>query len=152
AKRESKPLSASAARAGGQGGLFDIHETAALAAENREKHAEPKRGTYTAVTTKAQLDALVKELREAEIFAVDTETTGLSPRDAGLCGISLSTKPGAGYYVPVRSPTPGEHMSEMDVLGALKPILEDPSKPKCGHNIKYDLLIFRAHGIELRGV
>lgn len=150
AKRESRPVDS---RAGaGQGGLFDAHAAASLAAENRAKHAEPKRGRYSAITTKARLDALVKELQAAEIFAVDTETTGLAAHDAKLCGISLSTKPGTGCYIPTLSPAPEKHLDTRTVLDALRPVLEDPSKPKCGHNIKYDLLIFRAHGVALRGV
>lgn len=146
AKRESRPTSV----APGQGGLFDTFATAELAAENRAKHAEPKRGSYTCITTQKQLDALVQELRAAPIFAVDTETTGLSPRDAALCGVSVSTTPGTGYYIPTLSPTPDNHLDSRAVLNTLRPILEDPAKPKCGHNLKYDLLIFRAHGVELR--
>ncbi len=146
AKRESRPSSSTP----GQGGLFDTFATADLAAENRAKHAEPKRGTYATIATQRQLDALVKELRTAPIFAVDTETTGLSPRDAALCGVSVSTNPGTGYYIPTLSPTPEKHLDTRTVLDTLRPILEDSTKPKCGHNLKYDLLIFRAHGVELR--
>ncbi len=107
---------------------------------------------YRCITTAAQLAALVKELKAAEIFAFDTETTGLSPVSDKLCGLSFSTKPGTGVYIPVRSPTPDKHLDEATVLAALKPVLEDPKRPKCGHNIKFDLMVLRAAGIELGGV
>jgi DNA polymerase-1 len=109
-------------------------------------------GTYSAITTRPQLDALVRDLAHAECIAIDTETTSLSPHDAKLCGISISISPGTGFYIPVRSPTPDAHLDERTVLDALRPILEDPTRPKCGHNLKYDLLIFRAHGVALRGM
>lgn len=127
-------------------GLFDAVEQTA------PTFISAQSGTYAAITTLAQLNALVQELWTAECMAIDTETTSLSPHDAKLCGISISTKPGSGVYIPVRSPTPEAHLDEKAVLDVLRPILEDPTRPKCGHNLKYDLLIFRAHGVELRGV
>ncbi len=109
-------------------------------------------GTYSAITTRQQLETLVHDLANAECIAVDTETTSLSPHDAKLCGISFSIEPGSGFYIPVRSPTPDAHLDEQTVLDALRPILEDATRPKCGHNLKYDLLIFRAHAVTLRGM
>lgn len=125
------------------GGLF------ARSAPTSVKQAQS--GQYRAITTLTQLKELVKELRSAKVFAVDTETTSLSPRDAKLCGISISTAVGTGVYVPTRSPTPEEHLSVEVVLNELRPVLEDATIQKCGHNLKFDMLIFRAQGVELRG-
>jgi DNA polymerase-1 len=126
------------------GGLFD-----------QLSHSGPVKaqsGLYTCVRTPEELRGLVGRMREAEVVAVDTETTGLSPMRAALCGVSLSISEGEGYYVPVRSPEPDRHMDERTVVSLLRPLLEDPTVPKCGHNLKYDLLILRRHGIELRGL
>ena len=109
-------------------------------------------GDYRAVRTPADLDALVTLMRSAPIFALDTETTSLSPRTADLCGISIAVHPGTAFYIPIRSPQPADHLDEATVLRALRPLLEDPTLPKCGHNLKYDLLIFRKAGVELRGL
>jgi DNA polymerase-1 len=114
--------------------------------------AREVKGDYRGVLTRAELDALVAELKSAPVVAVDTETTSLNPRGAKICGVSFSTREGHGVYVPVRSPTPERHLDEATVLAALKPVLEDAAIPKAGHNLKFDLLIFREHGIELRGV
>lgn len=124
------------------GGLFD-----GLDGPREVKQAES--GSYRCITTKKNLAALVEECRRAPIVAFDTETTSLSPRDAKLCGISISLSPGTGVYIPTRSPTPEKHLSTEEVLAALRPILEDPAIPKCGHNLKYDILIFRAHGVRV---
>lgn len=126
------------------GGLF------AQTAPMQVKQAQS--GKYHAITTLVQLKELVNELRAAEIFAIDTETTSLSPRDAKLCGISISTKVGSGVYIPTRTPTPEKHLSTETVLNELRPILEDAGIAKCGHNLKFDMLIFRAQGVQLRGV
>ncbi|MCB9837711.1 MAG: DNA polymerase I [Phycisphaeraceae bacterium] len=139
AKAEPKQIAAPASF----GGLFDEAPMPA--------HARPE-GDYRCVRTKKDLAALVKELEGPEMIAVDTETTSLSPRQADLVGLSFSTKPGTGWYVPVRSRQPGEHLDGSTVLDALRPILEDGDRPKCGHNIKFDLLVLRQAGVELRGI
>ncbi len=108
-------------------------------------------GVYEAVTTQEQLIALVSVLREQSMVSVDTETTGLG-RDAKLCGLSFSWKVGHGVYVPVLSPTPQEHLDTGTVLTVLKPLLEDATLPKCGHNLKFDALVLLREGIHLRGV
>jgi DNA polymerase I len=128
-----------------QSGLFDAHDAA-------RPIREAQSGTYTCVKTRDQLDTLLKELRAAPLIAFDTETTSLSAIDSKICGLSFSTKVGTGWYVPIRSPSPTEHLDEQTVLAALRPILEDPTKPKVGHNLKYDILALRASDITLRGL
>ena len=90
-------------------------------------------------------------MRGASLIAVDTETIGLGHR-AELCGLCFAWEKDAGVYVPTRSPRTDEHLSQAAVLEVLKPILEDPAVRKCGHNIKYDLLVLKHAGVELRGI
>ena len=115
------------------------------------KFTTAESGDYTAVTTELELDELVKTLAAQEIIAVDTETDGLY-RNSALCGISFSWKPQQGVYIPIRSPNPESHLDEETVISKLKPILENPDLPKCGHNLKFDASIFIRHGIQLQGV
>ncbi|TVS02422.1 MAG: DNA polymerase I [Phycisphaerales bacterium] len=140
----TKPATRSSARAE-PGGLFDSIE------QTRIERTETA-GDYRCVRTTQELDALVKALKSAPVFAVDTETTSVSPMRAELCGLSFSIEAGSGWYVPVRSPEPDSHLDEQTVLDALRPLLEDPEKPKYGHNLKYDLLVLRRAGVELRGL
>ncbi len=109
-------------------------------------------GDYTCVRTPDQLDEMIGALRGADLIAVDTETTGLSPRRCDLCGLSFSVSSGAGWYVPVRSSEPETHMDWGVVRDRLRDVLEDAGVAKCGHNLKYDLLVLRSHGVELRGL
>ncbi len=106
---------------------------------------------YEAVTTTKALKELVATLRTQKIISVDTETVGLSHR-ATLCGLSFAWKQGHGVYVPLLSPNPKKHLSTDDALKVLQPLLEDPAVPKTGHNLKYDLLVLRQAGIDMRGV
>ncbi len=38
------------------------------------------------------------------------------------------------------------------MLEALRPILQDPEVKKVGHNLKYDILVMREAGVDVRGV
>ncbi|MCC6680206.1 MAG: DNA polymerase I [Phycisphaeraceae bacterium] len=108
-------------------------------------------GTYRCIKTQKQLDDAINAIRAANLLSVDTETIGLGHRTQ-LCGICLAWKEGQGVYIPLRSPTPDAHLSPKKVLDTLKDVLEDESVSKCGHNIKYDLLVLREAGVELRGI
>lgn len=138
---------------GGFGGLFDAVEGGAGSlAREAPRAPDGSAATYRCVRTKTELKELIAELRAAEMIAVDTETTSTRPMRAELCGLSFSTAAGTGWYVPTRSPTPEAHLDTKTVVDALRPILEDPTRPKCGHNIKYDLLVLRRAGVDLRGM
>ena len=108
-------------------------------------------GDYSVAVTLDELTVLVETLSVQEIFSFDTETDGLD-REANLCGLSFSWEPKQGVYVPVRSPQPENHLDIETVLSALKPILENPALPKCGHNLKFDAGILIRNGVKLQGV
>lgn len=146
--KQKKPAAAEAGGTGGFGGLFDQPRDDAPASR---AVVMPQSGSYRAITTQRELKDLVEQLRTAEVIAIDTETTGLPPMLHDLCGICLSIEAGTGVYIPVRSPNPKDHLDEATVIQALKPILEDPTRPKCGHNLKFDALVLRKSGVRLAG-
>lgn len=131
------------------GGLFAgvVDETRS----DTQAQRESKRGTYECVRTAKELDAVITQLAKAELISIDTETTAINPMRAEICGICLSVEPGQGWYIPVRSPEPRTHLDAPTVIDKLRPILEDPARPKCGHNLKYDWIILKRAGIHLRG-
>jgi DNA polymerase I len=108
-------------------------------------------GEYRAITTREELEQLVRTLHSVPVLSVDTETTGLG-RDAELCGLSLAWEPCRGVYIPTRSPTPEQHLDTGTVLEMMAPVLSDPAIPKCGHNLKFDSLVLMRHGVRLRGI
>jgi DNA polymerase-1 len=130
-------------------GLFANHGS-----DGDEEDATPARETndnYRAITSADELTQLVATLKDQPLVAVDTETIGLG-HDAELCGICLAWEEGAGVYIPTRSPDQDKHLDTQQVLDLLRPILEDPAIPKCGHNMKYDDLVLRQAGLRMRGV
>jgi DNA polymerase-1 len=109
-------------------------------------------GEYSLVRTREELETLVREIRAAGFCCIDTETTSLSPLTSRLCGVSISVKPRTGVYVPTESPSRGGHLAITEALNILRPVLEDESIDKIGHNLKFDMNVLRAHGVRLRGI
>ncbi len=111
-------------------------------------------GNYRTVTTFADLEAMIAQLRVAGRFAFDTETTSLRAVQAQLVGLSFSLSAGSGWYVPVGHRYLGvpEQLNLDRVLDALRPLLESEKIAKVGQNIKYDALVLRNAGVELAGI
>ncbi|MBN2208949.1 MAG: DNA polymerase I [Candidatus Coatesbacteria bacterium] len=109
---------------------------------------------YRTVLTKEQLAELIEELQSSEEFAVDTETTSTDAVAAEIIGLSFSTRPNTGHYIPLahNALMAPRQLDKSYVFERLRPLLEDPSKRKIGQNIKYDLLVLRGCGIELKNV
>ncbi|GAP22555.1 DNA polymerase I [Leptolinea tardivitalis] len=95
----------------------------------------------------AGLQEMCTNLSTSDWIALDTETTSTNPMQANLVGISLSNSVGTGYYIPVghRDNTPQVFLS--DIQKSLGPLLIDPKIRKVGHNLKYDMLVLRRHGL-----
>ncbi|MDJ0599086.1 MAG: DNA polymerase I [Crocosphaera sp.] len=85
--------------------------------------------------------------------AWDTETTDLNPREAELVGIGCcwGNKPIDIAYIPITHKQ-GKQLKKEQVLNRLRPILEDCNYPKVFQNTKFDRLIFKHQGINLKGV
>lgn len=109
---------------------------------------------YSTILTQDGLDALLEELKQAPLFAFDTETTNLNAIDAELVGLSVSTKAGIAAYIPVAHDYLGapEQLNREAVLDAFKPILEDSHYLKVGQNLKYDFTVLQNYGITLQGI
>lgn len=101
------------------------------------------------IQSEAELAELCRKLESAAEIALDTETTGTDPLQSALVGISLSVQPGEGYYIPVGHATGEPQLPLATVFKALRPALTDPKIPKIGHNLKFDYLVLRQHGLEV---
>lgn len=135
------------------GGLFDQLSPSAPPAGDPSNALQTAAGCdYRLITTPEALDRFVAELQAQPCFAFDTETSDLGAMRSNLIGMSFSWRAGTGYYVPVRGPSGSSFLPPDAVLPRLKPILENASIGKIGHHIKYDLLVMRNAGIDVRGV
>lgn len=81
--------------------------TGEVQAETSAEPAIPQIETkYQAVTSEAELDALVKRIKKTKRFVIDVETTSLEPLHANLVGIAIGVGDGEAYYIPVSHDAP----------------------------------------------
>lgn len=118
-------------------------DATAIEAPAAELPAPAALGDYVCILEQAQFEQWLEKLRNAELIAFDTETTGLDAQQAQLVGLSFAVKAGEAAYIPVAHSYMGvpTQLDRDAVLKALKPILEDPNKAKVGQHAKYDMNI-----------
>ena len=114
--------------------------------------ADILQGQYECVVDKVHFERWLAKLQQAQLVAVDTETTSLDALAAELVGISFSVEAGKACYIPVAHRTGETQLDRAWVLERLLPWLEDASKTKVGQNLKYDAHIFANYGITLQGI
>ncbi len=109
---------------------------------------------YETVLELAQFEKWLEQLKAADSFVFDTETTSLDYMKAKVVGVSFAVEAFKAAYVPFAHDYEDapEQLSEEQVLGALKPLLEDPNKGKIGQNLKYDKHVLMNHGITMQGI
>ena len=109
---------------------------------------------FQMVLEATELKKFLDQARAKGRLSVDTETTGLDPLRVRLVGISLAHEPGQAIYVPVGHQLDlGQRQADLgEVTKTLGPYLADPSLPKLGQNLKYDLNVLHQAGMEMKGV
>ncbi|MDA3866668.1 MAG: DNA polymerase I [Salinivirgaceae bacterium] len=101
---------------------------------------------YQLINTKEACETLAKELSSKGAFSFDTETTSTNPLVAELVGLSFSWKKHQAFYVSVK----GNELSVNEVVEIFKPILESENQLLVAQNIKYDALVMRKYGVDIR--
>jgi DNA polymerase-1 len=86
---------------------------------------------YETIVTEADLERWLEILRQAPLFAFDTETTSLSYMEARIVGISFSAEPGRAAYVPVGH----DYAGAPDQLDR-NVVLEKSSRSSKTHNVR----------------
>lgn len=89
-----------------------------------------------------EINEAFDKLSKAEVLGCDTETSGLSPKNAELFSVQFSD---GDFNVLV--PT-----SENVPLGKLEEILKNDSIVKIFHNAKFDLGFLKANGYETKNI
>lgn len=142
-----------------QGDLFSSangNGTAAATAEEAEviTVVKPARNItntpheYELVESEGEMAILLNALRQAEEISFDTETTAIDANTADLVGVSFAVRPGQGWYVPVPCE---DREATKRILANFQDLFADTSKTWIGHNIKYDLLMLKWYGMEIKG-
>lgn len=102
---------------------------------------------YHLVDSDAKVEALLSNLESQPGFCFDTETTDIDPNLASLVGFSFSIKPHEAWYVPV----PKDEKMARELVNRFKPVLENDKIAKTGQNLKYDIIVFKWYGVEVKG-
>ncbi|WGQ07740.1 DNA polymerase I [Pedobacter gandavensis] len=102
---------------------------------------------YQLLATPDLRKSLIAQLEKEASICFDTETTGTDANLADLVGISFSTKPGEGYYIPLSA----DRAEASAILEEFRGVLENENIEKIGQNIKYDILIMKWYGIHIKG-
>jgi DNA polymerase I len=103
---------------------------------------------YELVESDGEFQLLLDTLNQHKEIAFDTETTSIEANCCDMVGISFSVKANAAWYVPV----PCDNAEETKrILSHFKRLFEDESITWVGHNIKYDLLVLKWYGVEIKG-
>lgn len=129
-------------------------ETIVVAAEDEVPAAILSAENYITVLDEPTLVDWIEKLKNAPLFAFDTETDSLENVSARLVGLSFAVEPGLAAYVPVAHDylDAPDQISLERALELLKPLLEDDKQLKVGQNLKYDRGILANYDIELRGI
>ena len=103
---------------------------------------------YQTIYDADDLDAAEAATSGAERLSFDTETTSTDPMAARLVGLSLAKQVKKAVYVPTPLP---DGTPEAKALEPVLPALRDDALLKVGHNVKYDLVVMKRHGVDVRG-
>jgi len=124
---------------------------------------------YTLVDDEKSFEKFFKKLKVQKEFVLDTETETLEPLDNRILGISFSWGEKEACYLKLQIPDHRSQIIKTDLfnykdkenkknsirqnwLNALKPILENKMVKKIGHNVKFDIRVLKAAGINMAGI
>ncbi len=133
----------------GQMGLFDGTDAftdPAQDARERLQHLSKKK-KYQTLSGDKEIMAYIAKLEKAAMFCFDTETSGLDSDDMELVGIAFSMKSGEATYLPF----PEDQKQARALAGKLQKAFGDPAIEKTGQNLKFDLRVLKAYGLEVKG-
>ncbi|NAX40264.1 DNA polymerase I [Vibrio sp. V26_P1S5P106] len=112
------------------------------------------RSQYETILDEQHFHRWMEKLKQAEVFAFDTETDSLDYMVANLVGLSFAVAEGEAAYVPVAHDylDAPQQLDRDWVLAQLQPLLEDQQQAKVGQNLKYDASVLARYCITMRGI
>jgi len=131
------------------GSLFDEFETNDTTEEKYSNLSDIKSTshTYKTIMYESEIDGLIEKIYARKIISFDTETTGIDPLTSELVGMSFSLDENTGFYLPI----PEKFEDAKRIVEQFKPALESDRILKIGQNIKYDIIVLKKYGIDVKG-
>ena len=156
----AKSYAAKQAALAGQGNLFDQMATQpqGTAASTPPSAAAEEPATaddaataqttpheYVTVYSVEELQRVIDETSRYGEFCFDTETMGFDIFNDRIVGLSIAVVPHKAWYIPFDGHN-DERYVEM-----LRPLFGNEAIAKTGQNMKFDIMVLRRLGIEVRG-
>ena len=152
----AKSLAARRASLAGQGDLFgapvELPSEPVAAAVVPMQPEQPQYDTaqtvehkYTAVMSADELRRVAAEVARYDEFCFDTETTGFDIFNDRIVGLSIAVRPHEAWYIPFSPETTAEYAE------IIRPLFADEKRAKIGQNMKFDIMVLRRIGVEVRG-
>ena len=106
--------------------------------------------SYQSVVGVEAINKLITILEKEKEICIDTETTGIDANNVTLVGLSFAIKEHEGYYIPVINEEDQKNNAE-NILSLFKPLFENLHITWIGQNLKYDFLVLKWYGVEVKG-
>ena len=133
---------------GGGSVAIEAEEPEVISVVKPSKNIQNTPHDYEVVESEGEFQTLIETLSTQDEISFDTETTNIDANDADLVGLSFCIEPNSGWYVPV----PYNDADETKrILSKFLPLFNDETKTWVGHNLKYDLLMLKWYGFEIKG-
>lgn len=120
--------------------------------ERKEARLEIKEVPNRAVEIvgEEELRKVIEKIYSLGRLSLDLETTSEDPMRAEIVGVALAIEPLKAWYVPIAHPSPGMTLDQF--LSIFGPVVEDPKIEKWGQNLKYEYVVLKRRGLELRNI
>ncbi|GAB3662294.1 DNA polymerase I [Echinicola sediminis] len=125
----------------------ELPETSPIQEPSQMDSVDSLAHSYHKVDTIALIKELVEYLELQDEICFDSETTDLDPNRAELVGLSFAYITGEAFYIPF----PEDQEEVQKLLAPLKPVFENEKITKIGQNIKYDVLVLKNYGVQVKG-
>jgi DNA polymerase-1 len=114
---------------------------------------EPTKRELGMLLTREDLERFAAKARETRLLVLGLEATSQEAMRAAAFGLSLSSAPGEGFYLPLSHRYLGapKQLGWDAVRQVLGPLLVDASIKKVGHDLKQDELLLGRQGMALDG-
>ena len=112
-----------------------------------DKNISNTEHNYQLIDSPEKRANLIDDLKKHPFLCFDTETTSIDANKAELVGMSFSYQKGEGFYVPV----PADYEEAKAIVHEFKTLFENENQLKIGQNIKYDIIVLKWYGIEVKG-
>ncbi len=122
-------------------------EEPASAVTHADRNISNTKHNYICADSVEKRLSLITEMMGVKEVCFDSETTGIDANNVDLVGLSFSWLAGEAYYVPI----PPERDAALEILAEFRPLFENPDRIWIGQNVKYDMLVLKWYGIEIKG-